>query len=99
MPPPPEYPGTPQADIYALGIVLYALSTGRNAAFFPEISTSLAENVEPAEFFTLNAIILKACQPDPAHRYASALEMRRALQGAQDALESAITRKASQAAQ
>jgi tetratricopeptide (TPR) repeat protein len=91
MPPLPELPGTPQADIYALGVVLYVLSTGRNPAFFPEISTTLAENIEAAEFFTVNAIILKACQPDPAHRYASALEMHRALQGAQKALESGTT--------
>ena len=87
MPPPPELPGTPQADIYALGVVLYVLSTGRNPAFFPEISTTLAENIEAEEFFAVNTIILKACQPDPAHRYASALEMHRALQGAQNALE------------
>lgn len=79
MPPPPERPGSPQADIYALGMVLYVLSTGRNAAFFPEIATSLVENKEPAEFFPLNTVILKACQPDCAQRYASAAEMRCAL--------------------
>jgi serine/threonine protein kinase len=87
MPPPPERPGTPQADIYALGMVLYVLSTGRNAAFFPEIATTLVENKDPGEFFPLNAIVLKACQPDLAQRYASAVEMHRALQEAQEFLE------------
>jgi len=80
MPPPPERPGTPQADIYALGMVLYVLSTGRNAAYFPEIATTLVEGGDPADFFPLNAVILKACQPDPEQRYASAAEMHRALQ-------------------
>jgi CHASE2 domain-containing sensor protein len=79
MPPPPERPGTPQADIYALGMVLYVLSTGRSATFFPEIATSLVAPGNPADFFPLNDIILKACQPDPTQRYASAAEMRRAL--------------------
>ena len=82
MPPPPERPGTPQADIYALGMVLYVLSTGRNAAYFPEIATTLVESGDPADFFPLNTVILKACQPDPAQRYASAAEMHRALQEA-----------------
>jgi serine/threonine protein kinase len=79
MPPPPERPGTPQADIYSLGMVLYVLSTGRNAAFFPEIATTLVEDENPADFLPLNTVILKACQPDPAQRYASAMEMHRAL--------------------
>jgi serine/threonine protein kinase len=86
MPPPPEHPGTPQADIYALGVVLYVLSTGRHAAFFPEVSTTLAENLDAEEFFTVNTVILNACQPDPAQRYASALEMRVALQKAQESI-------------
>jgi CHASE2 domain-containing sensor protein len=97
MPPPPELPGTPQADIYALGVVLYVLSTGRSPAFFPEISTTVAENIEAQEFFAVNTIILKACQPDPAQRYASAEQMHRDLQGAQKALERGATGKKSQA--
>ena len=86
MPPPPERPGTPQADIYALGMVLYVLGTGRSTAYFPEIATTLAEREDPADFFPLNTVILKACQPDPAQRYASAAEMHRALQEARKAL-------------
>jgi CHASE2 domain-containing sensor protein len=85
MPPPPERPGTPQADIYALGMVLYVLSTGRSAAYFPEIATTLVEREDPADFLPLNTVILKACQPDPAQRYASAAEMHRALQETQKA--------------
>jgi serine/threonine protein kinase len=86
MPPPPERPGTPQADIYALGMVLYVLSTGRSSAYFPEIATTLVAGGEPADFFPLNTVILKACQPDPAQRYASAAEMHRALEQARQAL-------------
>jgi CHASE2 domain-containing sensor protein len=86
MPPAPERPGTPQADIYALGMVLYVLSTGRSAAYFPEIATTLVETENPADFLPLNTVVLKACQPDPAHRYVSAAEMHCALQEARKAL-------------
>ncbi len=79
MPPPPEPPGTPVADIYALGMLLYVISTGNNAAYFPEIATTLVNTKEPAPYLALNAIILKACQPDTARRYQSAREMRSAL--------------------
>lgn len=79
MPPPPEPPGTPLADIYALGMLLYVVSTGNNAAFFPEIATTLVNTPEPAPYLALNAIILKACQPEPAKRYQLAEEMGAAL--------------------
>ena len=75
MPPPPERPGTPQADIYALGMVLYVLSTGRNPALFPDISTTLITGEQADGFLPLNAIILKACQPELAYRYTSASEL------------------------
>lgn len=83
MPPPPEIPGTPQADIYALGMVLYVLSTGRSAGLFPELATSLVASETPKDFFRLNNVILKACQPDPAKRFASAAELGKALREAQ----------------
>jgi serine/threonine protein kinase len=86
MPPPPERVGTVQADIYALGMVLYVISTGRNPDFFPALATTLMERSGHAEFLRLNAIILKACQPDCAQRYQSTTEMLQALQEAQQAL-------------
>lgn len=79
MPPLPERPGTVAADIYALGMVLYVLSTGRPAALFPEVATTLVSVEEPPDFLPLNNVILKACQPAPAERYASAREMGAAL--------------------
>jgi CHASE2 domain-containing sensor protein len=76
MPPPPEPPGTVQADIYGLGMVLYVIRTGRDPEFFPGVSTTLAEQGSEDAFLPLNTIILKACQPDIAQRYASAAEMQ-----------------------
>jgi CHASE2 domain-containing sensor protein len=76
MPPAPERPGTVAADIYALGMVLYVLCTGRAPALFPEVATTLVNTEEPPEFFSLNPVILKACQPLPADRYGSAAQLR-----------------------
>ncbi len=87
MPPPPERPGTVAADIYALGMVLYVLSTGRAAALFPEVATTLVNTEEPPDFLPLNTVILKACQPLPADRYATAAQMRSALEQARATIE------------
>jgi CHASE2 domain-containing sensor protein len=95
MPPPPEAPGTIQADLYALGMVLYVLSTGRNAAFFPEVSTTLVASPNPADFFPLNTVILKACHPDIKQRYASATEMHKGLLEAQKAVDAEKSREVS----
>ncbi len=79
MPPQPERPGTAQADIYALGMVLYVMSTGRPPTLFPEIATTLIQEPETANFLPFNNLILKACDPDCTRRYQSAAELRDAL--------------------
>ncbi len=87
MPPPPEPPGTLQADIFAMGMVLYVISTGREAASFPDIPTNLMGPNDSAEFLALNAIILKACDVRLDRRYASALEMHKDLREFSEKLE------------
>lgn len=89
MPPPPEQPGTPQADIYGLGMVLYVISTGREPALFPELSTTLVEG-SSADFIRLNAVIINACQPDCTQRYASAAELLEALRKVEEHLSTSV---------
>ena len=90
MPPHPERPGTACADLYALGKVLYTISTGSEPISFPALPTRL---VQQPEFFRLNEIICKACQPAAADRFATAGEMLAALREAQGELENATTKR------
>jgi CHASE2 domain-containing sensor protein len=89
MPPSPEPPGTPQADIYGLGMVLYVILTGREADLFPELATTLLETANPPDFRRVNAIILKACNPDRSQRFTTAEELAASLRKAQAALSAA----------
>ncbi len=75
----PEGPGSPSADLYALGKVLYEISMGRDRWQFPEFPTTLAARPDQDCLRQLHEIILTACETDPAHRYRSAAEMHAAL--------------------
>ncbi len=73
---PPEGPGTPQADIYSLGKVLYEISTGKDRQEYPELPTSLGDTTKEHELLELNEIVLKACRADPAKRYQKAQQLQ-----------------------
>ncbi len=66
---PPEGPGTPQADIFALGKVLYEAATGLDRREFPKLPEDLRSWSDVAQVFELNEIILKACAQDSKDRY------------------------------
>src|SRR5205085_986132 len=72
---PPEGPNSPQADIYSLGKVLYEIAMGKDRQDYPEPASDLIENPDRKILLELNAIILKACEPDLARRYKSARQM------------------------
>ena len=69
---PPEGPGTPQADLYALGKVLYEISTGKDRQDYPEPPTQLGDFSDREQLLELGEIIKKACVQDPTRRYQSA---------------------------
>jgi len=73
--PPKEGPGTVQADIYALGKVLYELSTGQDRFEFPSLPTRLDDMQDPDQFRELNQVILRACEEDPHKRYRQAEDL------------------------
>jgi CHASE2 domain-containing sensor protein len=72
---PPEGPGTPGADIYGLGKVLYEAATGFDRSQFPDLPSTFVSR--PAEnVVELNTIILRACEHNPQHRYQSAAALQ-----------------------
>ncbi|HYE33435.1 MAG TPA: hypothetical protein VEH27_18575 [Methylomirabilota bacterium] len=72
---PPEGPTSPQADLFALGKVLYEAAMGKDRNEFPEPFTEIGTDRESVDLMELNAVLLRACAPDPKQRYASAEEM------------------------
>jgi len=71
----PEFPGTPQADLYSLGKVLYEISMGRKGQVLPELPPDWDELAQKESLLELNEVILKACQAHLRFRYQSAREM------------------------
>lgn len=72
---PPEGPGTPAADVYAFGKLLYELATGLDRADFPRLPPAVAGLPDAPMLFRLNAVILRSCAPNPRDRYADVTEL------------------------
>ncbi len=66
---PPEGPGTPQADLYALGKLLYEVSTGKDRADYPRLPPNLRELPDAADLLEFNEVLLRACARDTDQRY------------------------------
>ena len=75
----PEGSGSTRADIYALGKVLYEISTGRDRNEYPALPEFTGSQAETRDMVLLNKIILKACRTRPWQRYQTAEEMMLAL--------------------
>ncbi len=71
----PEGPNSVQADLYALGKLLYEAALGRDRHEFPKGFTGLRNGPDEEGWAELEAVLLRACAPDPRSRYESAAEM------------------------
>lgn len=94
---PPEGPGTPAADIYSLGKVLYEMSSGNDRMEFPEVPKDLGDD-EWHFWMDLNRVICQACAPDLKERFASADQFAEALQTVGKLREESLVRRFARAA-
>lgn len=73
---PPEGPGTPGADLFALGKVLHEAATGLSPEEFPNPPADWLTGEIPHGALDLHEVILRACESDPARRYRNAAQMQ-----------------------
>lgn len=71
----PEGPGAARADIYALGKVLYEISTGKDRNAYPELPADMGGPSAARDLIQFNKIVLRACRTNPRLRYHDAEEL------------------------
>src|SRR5207253_8631449 len=69
---PPEGPGTPQADVYSLGKLLYETCTGKDRLDFPEIDSQLSQRPDREQLLQIKNVLVRACSNDTKKSYESA---------------------------
>ena len=76
---PDEGMGTPQADIFSFGRLLYQIATGSEPAFFPGLPVTVNRRKDVRELMQLMEIINIACAPKEQDRFQSAVDLREEL--------------------
>ena len=76
---PPEGPGVPAADVFALGKVLYQMSMGKTVQQYPELPVQMDEWEEAEQLIEMNKIILKCCELQVQRRFQNGREVHAAL--------------------
>lgn len=70
----------PDADLYALGKLLYQAATGLAPSNFPTVPVEVLKGPDSELMRRLNRVLLRACAATKAERFGSAAELRTALE-------------------
>ena len=69
---PPEGPGAPSADVFALGKLLYELVTGLDRHDYPRLPAEIHTWPDRKDALELNEVLIRACEPHPDQRHPDA---------------------------
>ena len=72
---PPDGRMDARADVYAAGLVIYEMISGRPAGRFPRLGDNGRQVAADPALSLLNRLALRACQPDPQQRFRDARQM------------------------